>query len=246
MGNLYMAGTVAMLLAVAVTALLWPAGRFGTIWSGLLATPSALWALVMVPAYWKPSTVIRLPVSIEDVLWTFSAGALAWAAATLGTREDLRPRRELSHALIRWALLWGTAGIVAVVLWRVGVPVMTSTLAAAAAVTLLVAPQRRDLWPIALRGAIFFPILYGMGACAFVQLAPAFRLYWNHEALSGVALFGLPAEEIAWAVVWGATCPFLVAFASTLPWPEREAHTHGFRESSLLDSPGSATEPTRV
>ncbi|MGH2348462.1 MAG: hypothetical protein ACRDFT_03225 [bacterium] len=192
---------------------LWRAPRHRTpaLVSAAICAPSAVFAFLFVPAYWHPKLIVAIPVGIEDVLFSFANGGLAWLMIS-GGRGALRLRIDLAAIARRWLLMAAIfSPLLAAILW-IGLPVMPAVLlcaAVACGVLLWRQPWHRGL---AAKGALAFSAFYGSLLWMAFQLWPEFLHQWNAQALSGVLIAGMPAEEIGWAVAYGAVWPLFMAY----------------------------------
>jgi hypothetical protein len=178
--------------------------------AGLLSAPSALASIVFVPEYWQPVRLATVVAGPEDFLFSTASGAIAWVVAMVG-RRPVRGDAALGAVLARWLRYMLLGSGLTMGLWLAGLRVMTATLVAMALVGLLIVRRRPDLTVVALRGGLTFPVLYGTALGISIGVWPHFASYWARANLSGLGLFGLPLEELAWASGFGAVWPLVVA-----------------------------------
>ena len=188
-----------------------PQHRRHAVLSGVLAIPGAAYALVFVPTYWNPQLVLSLPIGIEDVLFVFANGGLVWLIVTVWTP---RMRLNIGAATVakRWLAVTAVFTLLIVFIARAGIAVMHAGLLSAAVVLGLVLWLRPAYWPLALRGAVAFTVVYAAVLYGSLRVWPNTLLQWNTGVLSGIMVLGAPVEEMAWAVAFGALYPVVTAF----------------------------------
>jgi hypothetical protein len=82
-----------------------PHHRTPALVSAALCAPSAGFALLFVPAYWHPKLIVAIPVGVEDVLFSFANGGLAWlmiAGATAHSGCGSTPPRSPDDGWSWW------------------------------------------------------------------------------------------------------------------------------------------------
>ena len=185
--------------------------------SGLLCAPWGCTAGLYMPDYWNPVRITSAPIGVEDLLFPLANGGIAWFLATWPIRKRMRLRIEFSR-VIKVLGGWGIVGLViGAVSDRVfGLSVMAATLAAILIVGLTIVILNPEYWPIAVTGGCAFAILYfGIMFMSF-RLWPGFLEQWNLPKLWGLAIDGVPLEEIAWAGAFGSVWPLVTAQAFDL------------------------------
>ncbi len=183
----------------------------GALFSGILCMPCGALSLAHV-GYWRPLRLAGGNLGLEDLVFAFAAGVLVWLAAAWPFRHTL-PRLFVLPARGRPILLSGAAGGVLLVgLCRFGMDPMGATLAVGGLVFIGLLVCRPRLWPLALSGVLCFVPLYL--AIVRIQLAlwPAYIGQWNpNSPWAAVTVLGVPVGEVAWAVVFAAFWPPLIA-----------------------------------
>jgi hypothetical protein len=189
--------------------------------SGLLAAPQALFALYLVPKYWDPVLVFDLPVGIEDILFMFLCGGMAWVEASWPFRRSLHVQFKAARIASGLAMAGIFAALLGVLLLKAGIQSMSIPLFIMAAWTIFLVLIRRTLWPLAVASALQSVLLY-LCTLGFVKwLWPSFFSAWTWSGLSGVALWGIPVEEVAWGLAYGPFWGTTMAWLLDVSW-ERE------------------------
>jgi hypothetical protein len=207
--------TLALLLAAVGLAwgALFPPRPGPALWAAATAAPFGLFDYVyFVPAYWTPVQGRWSGVGVADLVFTAAAGGLAWVLATAPRRGALRAtwapgrvaRRLVGGLLLGLAL----AGAVA----RTGLPMHQASLVAMALGWGVLAWRGRGPRWLGLMGGPAFAAVYAAAWRAADALAPGFATQWNPAALSGLAVLGVPLEEVVWALAFGAAWPACVAY----------------------------------
>jgi hypothetical protein len=202
----------------------------------LLALPGAWTARLTEPSYWAPGHLAVWFVGIEDYIYAFAVGGLAWLSATwlwhISLEYEPRGRRVAS----RFILLYALALAVGLAVRGAGSLPMTSAICAAACCVAVVLAARPSYWRLALMGAIGFGAIHTAVVRTIFSVDPAFRAAWNDTGLWGVFVLSLPADEIAWALAFGSAWPLLAAYSvdARLAFARLPA-----REAALLPPPAS-------
>jgi len=226
----YLGGSL-VLLGISLLALALCRGQWRPmLLSGLLAVPYTLGGAEITPAYWRPVRVAFFLTSPEDIMFAFAGGVLVWPIAGWPMRRRLVFRFRLSSL----ALAYLPFGLLAVALYLpcklLGLPVMAAVMIPAGALWLLLVGLRPRLWPVALAGGICFPLLHLAVAFAVFRMWPHFLRQFNLANLSGILVLGVPLEELAWALAFGAVWPLVMACVF---------------EARLVASPGRSVAPAR-
>jgi hypothetical protein len=89
---------------------------------------------------------------------------------------------------------------------------MTATILAFTVLTVVILWRRRDLWPLAVTGALGYTLVYVAVLKLWYELVPGFGAQWNAVALWGPMVFGVPLDEVAWAAAFGLAWPTFAAY----------------------------------
>ncbi len=180
--------------------------------SGITGVPCTL-AVLREQEYWRPPRLGGVPWGLEDAVFFFAAGAAAWLCATWG-RRDLTVPEKLWRPMAVWRLLGCgvVTGSLSLCLLVRGADYMSSLLLPLIPLVGLLVILRPRLRRLALVGpAIFVPIYIAMVNLQFA-LWPRYILCWNRESPWARIVLGIPAGEIAWAVLFSAAWPLAMAF----------------------------------
>jgi hypothetical protein len=184
--------------------------------SGLTSLPCSLMALVL-EGYWRPAHVLGGSIGFEDLIFLFGFGALVWLASAWACRPFVPQRLDLRVGARRMSVWSAASGLLLLALSHCGMDAMSATLATGCVAAAALLVRRRDLWPLPLTAvACFVP---GYLAIVRLQLAlwPAYIRQWNRASSWATAgVLGIPAGEIAWAVVFASAWPLLIASALDL------------------------------
>jgi len=179
--------------------------------SAVFGIPGAAYSLVFVPTYWNPVRIADWPIGVEDVLFSFANGGLVWlmvAARNPGVRLSI-DAVTVTKRLVALSVVFALLLLASV---RAGVPVMHAGLFSAAIILGAVLWLRPRYWQLGARGMVAFGIFYGLVLLGASRLWPHALSWWHEEVVSGMLFLGAPAEEIAWAVAYGAVYPLVMAF----------------------------------
>ena len=180
--------------------------------SSFLTMPLGLTEPIFVPEYWNPPTPFDLAATtgfdLESLGFSFAVGGLA---STLYDRlhpAELTPLRSSHHdqPRHRWHRLAMLSPIMSfIVLYWLGWfnPIYSAILALTVG-GLSAAYCRPDLARRMMAGAGVFGLFYFGFFLTLVQSHPNYvEQVWNLDAVSGILLLGVPAEEILFALALG-------------------------------------------
>ena len=180
------------------------------LFSGLVCVPAALEGPTF-SGYWHPNRLGGMAIGIEDLLFAFSTGVIAWMlAAGWGLDRCATGGRSFS-ACARRMLPLGIQVLADLGLWMAGVDRMSASLITSLGLLLVLLAWRPELWRLSACGMATFLIQYLLQLKLVFQIWPGFLDSWNRGEPWGRLFLGMPLGEIAWAAVFGATWPVGVA-----------------------------------
>ncbi len=209
----YLACTLLLLLLFSIGLTISPQQlRKTAIWSAILSVPTSVTSILFVPDYWDPRRIIGQVIGMEDMIFSFTTGGIAWLTAVWSLRHRINWIFHGKKISIRFAKLVLGGSIVNLVFLFLGVGIMNSVVIAIMAVGAWVLFKRKDYWIIGVNGVISFSAFYfGFVSIAFA-LFPEFLDQWNAEMLFGLYVGKVPFEEILWAFACGCAWPLIIAF----------------------------------
>jgi hypothetical protein len=209
----YLAGSLAA-LAVSLVALQFRRSqRAAMLWSGLLAIPWAMGSLVLEVEYWQPRRIAGSFTGVEDVICSFSAGVFTWLVATSSLRPRLAARRSMA-AVAGHLAVNSLIGVSMFAVFRLlDIALMAAISCSMVGVAAVLAIRKPRLWTMPLLGGLAFPFVYLAFVSCFFGVWPHALEQWNLVNLSGVLVFGVPVEEVEWAIGFGTMWPLLMAHA---------------------------------
>jgi len=189
-----------------------PAHRRVILWASLFTTPFGLTEPLFVPEYWNPPSLFdlaqRTGFDIESLIFCFGIGGVGAVSYNILTgkshgRMSSMARRLASHRFHFWAV--ATPFLVFPVLylmeWNPIYPAIVA-MALGAVSTMLC---RRDLISKTWVGGVLFLVYYLVFLAGLEWLSPGYiGKVWNLESLSGILIYGMPIEELLFAVMFGA------------------------------------------
>lgn len=194
---------VGNLIAFPMLALAWLAAgpqRRAMVASGALCTPLGALSLVL-DEYWLPRRIGRLPLGIEDFLFSFQAGASAWFWGSL-------PFRHRLVAIIDWRpMLRRALNVVAAfaaglaLLWMGGMSGPTPIFLASLVISTAAVAWRPRLWRFAATTGMLFTSSYALLLWALFAILPGLAGEWPSGPQWTVPFLGLPVGEYVWALV---------------------------------------------
>ncbi len=188
--------------------------------SGLAAAPAGLLDIIFTPEYWQPNQIFGASFSIEGVLFSFANGVIiAWVAFAPWRAMFVRPRagiavaRSLAIAVPCWLAFF--------LVWHRGfgwaeLTIMHAALAGLCLALLILLGRRRDAWALALVSGSGFAAIYFVELLVWRLIDDTAPAFWNHDTAWGVQIIGFPAEELAWAGLYGAVWALAVAYGASV------------------------------
>ncbi len=202
----------AFLVPWAVAYLAFPAHRRVMLWASLFTMPFGLTEPLFVPEYWSPPSLFdlarRTGFDIESLIFCFGIGGIGAVLYNLLTRQRLEPthppeRRRPRHRLHLWALAapFLSFPILYLFPWNPIYPAIVAMVIGAVATALCRPDLIRKTWI----GGLLFLGYYVIFLIGLEWTAPGYiARVWNLEALSGLAIAGMPIEELLFAITFGA------------------------------------------
>lgn len=208
----YLASCLILLQILLVALALDSARRHLAVLSGLLSSPYALLSVFFVPEYWAPVRTTRLAASPEDFIFSFATGGIVWLLASWPLRRRFTHRLDWARFLGRYLECVVPGVTIGWLCFVSGLGVMASAIVGIAAVWGVLLWRCGGLWPLSAAGAFGFALFYAVLMVAAVVVWPDLHLHWNAANLWGPRLLGVPVEEIAWALAYGAVWPLFMAY----------------------------------
>jgi len=207
----WLAWASAFLLPWSALYLAFPLQRKTMLWASAFTAPFGLTEPLFVPEYWNPPSLFdlaqRTGFDIESLIFTFGIGGVAAVLYSVLTRRGARPMaaHEKHRPLHRHHTKALAAPFIAFPLlyffpWNPIYPGIVAMLIGAVA-TLLCRPDLKTKTWI---GGVLFLGYYIVFLLGLEWSAPGYvARVWNLAALSGVLVFGMPLEEMLWAIAFG-------------------------------------------
>lgn len=189
-----------------------PQHRGVMLWASALTAPFGLTEPLFVPEYWNPPSLFELAArtgfDIESLIFSFALGGVGVVLynAVTGQRWVAVPKHEHRHPRHRFHHLAIGAPVAAfpLLLALPGNPIYPAiaTMGLGAVATVACRP---DLGAKTLIGGSLFALYYAVFMLGLVVLAPGYiEQVWNLRALSGVAVYGIPLEELLFGFAFGS------------------------------------------
>lgn len=181
-------------------------------WRTSLGTmPLGLTEPLFVPEYWNPPSLFDLAArtgfDIESLIFCFAIGGIGAVAYNAITRQQLvavpaQEQRQHVHRFHRYALAAPYVLFVPLYFlpWNPIYPSMVCLIVGAIASILC----RPDLARKTFLGGALFLAIYTVFMFGLETIAPGYiESVWNLPALSGIAVWGIPAEELMFGFTFG-------------------------------------------
>lgn len=178
----------------------------------LFTMPLGLTEPIFVPEYWNPPTLFNLAeltgFDLESIIFSFAVGGLASVIYERLFRVSHQHFKsfEYDHPRHRWHRIMLYSPIIIFIAlypldWFNPIYVVIIALFGGG---ILVGYCRPDLLPKMLSSALLFGLFYFVFFLSLVWVYPDYVDHvWNLEDISGVLLFGVPIEELLFALTLG-------------------------------------------
>lgn len=189
-----------------------PKKRQAMLVASIYSTPYAVASLMFVPEYWTPVRLGNLVIGVEDLVFSFANGGVAWWLATKSCQDQVHVKLKLRLSMWRY---WNCSNFgiaVAGTLWVFGVRVMPAFWVSMALLFIVLLYKHPWYWRLSVAGAVGFTAVYAVLTSAVFHASPEFAMQWTAENLSGHSVWDIPVEEFGWAFGYGAVFPMLVAY----------------------------------
>jgi len=177
-------------------------------WTSLLGLTEPLF----VPEYWSPPSLFNLALTtgfdIESLIFSFGIGGIAVVLyeRIFRTEHQAMSQKEQRHIRHRYHL-WAIASapiIFAILLMTTNLNPIHSAIIAMILGGLAAWYCRPDLKKKMLVSAIIFLVLYFIYFLTLIAMYPGYvERVWNLKAISGILIFGVPLEELLFALSFG-------------------------------------------
>ena len=208
-----------------------PIHRKTMIWASAFTAPLGLTEPLFVPEYWNPPSLFNLAqrtgFDLESLIFTFGIGGVAAVLYSTLTGRGARPMaaHEKRQPLHRhhYKALTSPFVVFPILYFFPWNPIYPGIVAMAigAVVTVVCRPDlKTKTWV----GGLLFLGYYAVFLFGLEWTAPGYiERVWNLAALSGVMLFGMPLEELAWAIAFGL---YWSGVYEHFTWRRPAAHRH--------------------
>lgn len=242
----WLAWASAFLIPWAALYAFFPRHRRVMLRASLVTSVFGLTEPLFVPEYWMPPSVFDLAAKtgfdIESLIFTFAIGGVAVVVYNVATRRVACPmaweeRIRSIHRLHNAALVSPIVVFVPLFFlpWNPIYPGIIAMMLGAIATTAC----RRDLAAKSWIGGSIFLLYYGIFLAGLELTAPGYiARVWNLGDLSGIALLGVPIEELLFACAFGT---YWSAAYEHLTWSQVVAHAslrpHGAEDIAASGAP---------
>ena len=188
-----------------------PRYRRVMIWTSVFTAPFGLTEPLFVPEYWNPPSLFdlaqRTGFDIESLIFCFGIGGVGAVLYNVLTGHRLSSveahvRHSTRHRFHRWVLASPFLLFIALY-WLPWNPIYPGVLSmfVGAGATMACRP---DLVKKSWVGGVLFLAYYIVFLLGLEMTAPGYiDRTWNHSALSGVQVYGVPIEELLFAIGFG-------------------------------------------
>jgi hypothetical protein len=183
------------------------------VWLGGLASmPCFIFLIFFENEYWNPVRIGGWILGIEDMLISYSVGAMVWLALLLFKNQKVifeNPDRQ-THKRYLVLAAFSVGSFLIFIL--IGLAKMTSIIMSYSIIGLLLFFRKKPLQKLAVRGIWRFPLFYLFLVKLFFVLWPDFVFQWNLTSFWGTPILGIPLGEYTWALSFGFYWPLFVGY----------------------------------
>ncbi len=207
----WLAWASAFLVPWAGLFLFFPRYRHAMWWASVFTTPFGLTEPLFVPEYWNPPSLFdlaqRTGFDLESLIFCFAIGGIGAVSYDALFRVRLAPlpvaaRSHPRHRLHHLALASPFLIFLALVFlpWNPIYPGIVAMFVGGLATILCRPDLKTRTWV----GALLFLAIYIVFLQSLRLFQPGYiEEVWNHSALTGVGLLGMPVEELLFASGFG-------------------------------------------
>lgn len=156
------------------------------------------------PAYWHPQVLFGLDKitggwSLEDGLFVFLMAGIATFLYEFAFRKQVKHRYTKKHSILAIVVSLVAFPLLLFVTPNPIYPLIMSSFLGA----LVIWVKRKDLVKHSLWGGLLFLACYFFIFLIINKMIPDFVNNWNLGRISGVLFWGIPIEELLWALSFG-------------------------------------------
>jgi len=179
-----------------------------SMWTALLGLTEP----IFIPEYWNPPSLFNLAertgFDIESIIFAFSVGGIASIIyeSFIGTRHTNMTQKDMAHSRHKFHILalFSAPIIFSVLFFATELNPIYSVIIAlfgGGAATWYCRPDLKIKMSL---GALLFLVLYFVFFLSLVIIYPDYvSAVWNLEGLTGILIFGIPMEELLFALALG-------------------------------------------
>lgn len=182
--------------------------------AAILSIPAAASEILFIPEYWSPLRLTDFVIGVEDIIFSFSTGGIAWIIVCLIFGNKISYSINSTRIFFRYSALvmlgltmlfithnyvkWGVMNEALLGIGFVGFILLIKT--------------RFRLINVAAVGSSLLAVYYFINLLITFTIFPEFASCWNANNLWAIFVFRIPLEEIAWAFALGAVWPLAMAY----------------------------------
>jgi hypothetical protein len=211
--------------------LILPMQRKSILVSGILSIPCSLTTFIYVPEYWNPVRLFSFSLGVEDILFSFSTGMIAWTIS-LHFYQGGSDHIHWPAIVFRYLTVLGLGIAMIIVMHITDMMVMTQAFVGISITGGILSYHRLYLLPAAFWTGIVFGFFYTVFVAFALLTFPGLKNQWTHTNLCGISILDVPLEEIIWAFVFG-TC-WTITMAYIINAKRCDSWGHPSKDSSTL------------
>ena len=187
--------------------------RISMVFSGCVGICASIMALFYETDYWSPLRLIEAPWGLEDTLFSFVSAGIVWFLALIPIRGRTIGFRKHGETVLRFHLVGLPTLGVGILFHQIGVHSITGFIVSCLVLTLIVLSAQRELWPVAVSGALLYPPFHIALVKIHFLLWPDYVQYWHlGHFWQDTRILGIPLGEYAWSAGFGMAWPLFIAY----------------------------------
>ncbi|OGE78314.1 MAG: hypothetical protein A2751_04150 [Candidatus Doudnabacteria bacterium RIFCSPHIGHO2_01_FULL_46_14] len=177
--------------------------------------------------YWRPETFTGWRIGLEDFLFGFFFGGISGLIyeELFGKHHSKRHNRKHHWLWFIVPILGSAILLMNLMVSAFGINSIYAAILIFVVTSLIILYFRHDLLIVSLASGILVGVIMLLGYLVFLSLFPeAIHRWWILNNISGILIYGIPAEELMWAFGWGMVAGPMYEFFTGLKFK----NTSGF------------------
>ncbi len=168
--------------------------------------------MYVVTQTWVPNRILVIGAGIEDFLFCFLSGGLAWMSTLIVMQKKILVRFKFTSILKRFLFIQTFGIVVTATLYLLDLRDYLNFFIVMVMWSGAILVYKRKYWHFFVIGSLSYLIIFGVGFLIVLLIWPDILSLWNLESFSGIRFLRIPIEELVWAFLYGGTWSLTIAF----------------------------------